>query len=239
MFPDDCIQSIVGADNWWVQNEDRKLCRGALIFAFAPHIDQIPYTFEPIGRKDPTDHSSAVVRVAPLKIDQPLKPTDLPVAAMTLHSGEVWAAYRAKRRPCLVISCGNPVVDAALTKGMSSNATAPTCLIAPYYGANRTQQRAGYQPAFVERVRHCEYPQFFWDHLPIDGGEESILRLDHIQPIGAHYKAYKPSPFKLSEGALEVMDEILTWLVRGGVEKDSLITLYRQEIESIFGSGKT
>src|SRR5262245_2459829 len=103
MLPDDCIQSIIGYDKWWIKNERKRLCRGALIFTFAPHVDQIPYTFEPVGRTDPSRHNDAILRVAPLRTNLPLKPTDLPVAAMTLHSGEVWAAYRAKLRPALVI----------------------------------------------------------------------------------------------------------------------------------------
>jgi hypothetical protein len=203
-----------------------------LVFAFAPHVDQVPYTFEPIGRSTPTQHDTAVVKVAPLKVDQPLKQTQLPVAAMPLHGGEIWAAYRAKKRPCLVLACDTPTVDAALVRGSPKNATAPTCLVAPYYGARRTAERAGYPDAFVERVRQCEYPQFIWDHLPFSGGEESILRLDHLQPIGAHHDAYRLSGFRLSDEALEIVDEMIDWLILGGVVEDSLIALYRQEIEA-------
>ena len=237
MFPEDCVQSIVGSDRWWQKRSDPKLCRGALIFAFAPHVDQVPLTLEPVGRNTPTEHGSAVVKVAPLKIDQPIRQTALPVAAMTLHSGEVWAAYRAKKRPCLVLSCASPAVDVSLLKGMPNRATAPACLVAPYYGANRSQERAGYKEAFVERVRHCEYPQFVWDNLPFQGGEESILRLDHLQPIGVHYNAFKFSGWQLTDGAMEVIDEILSWLVWGGVPEDSLIAMYRKDIEAMFGSG--
>ena len=53
----------------------------------------------------------------------------------------------------------------------------------------------------VERTRHREYPQFFWDQLPISGVEESILRLDHLQPIGNHHNAYQLSEYKLNNDA--------------------------------------
>jgi hypothetical protein len=230
-FPEDCIQAVVGGQKWWEKQQTPQLCRGSIVFAFAPHVDQVPYAFEPVGRKEAEIHDKAIVRVAPLSVDQPLKQAQLPVAAMPLHQGEVWAAYRAKRRPCLVISCNNPSVDPALTKGMANNATAPTCLVAPYYGVNQSGKRGGYHAAFVERVRRCEYPQFMWDVLPFAGGEESILRLDHIQPIGTHYKAYKPSGYGLCSDAIIVLDELLGWLLRGGVPADSLIAMYRQEIE--------
>lgn len=237
MFPDDCVQSIIGSANWWTKNKEQELCRGALIFAFVPHVDQVPLTFEPIGRTDAKLHDSAFFRVAPLSVNQPLKKTDLPVAAMPLSGGEVWAAYRAKKRPCLVIGSNNPAVDQALIKGTPKNSTAAMVLVAPYYGVDRDGRRAGYKPEFVERVRHCEYPQFVWDRLPTTSGpDESILRLDHLQPIGADGTSYKISEFKLSDGALAIIDELVQWLIWGGVDADGLIALYREEIEATFRS---
>lgn len=235
MFPDDCIQSIVGSDKWWEKNKAEKICKGALIFAFVPHVDQVPYTFVPIGRTDAEKHDSALLRVSPLRVDASLAKADLPVAAMTLHEREVWAAYRAKKRPCLVLGFNSFPVDRTLTRGTPNAATAPTFLVAPYYGAVKSTKRTGYKPEFVERVRHCEYPQFVWDHLPYPGGEASILRLDHLQPIGAHANSYKLSDFRLSVGAIEILDELLTWIIWGGVPRDSLISQYREEIETIFG----
>lgn len=234
MYPEDCIQSIIQPNDWWVKNEGHTLCRGALVFCFIPHVDQVPYAFEPVGRAAAEQHGNAIIRAAPLKVDQPLKKADLPVAAMPLHSGEVWAAYRAKKRPCVVLGSINPLVDKALVRGMPNKSTAPTVLVAPYYGIDKNGQRAGYNPQFVERVRHCEYPQFCWDCLPIDGGpNESLLRLDHIQPVGTHHNSYKLSGFKLSDHALEVVDELIHWLVWGGVYEDSLIAMYRAEIEKL------
>lgn len=99
MFPDDSLQSIIQPSDWWIENESKKLCRGALIFTFVPHVDQVPYMFEPVGRNVPTEHNSATVKISPLKIDQPLKQVNLPVAPMLLYEKEVWAAYRAKKRP--------------------------------------------------------------------------------------------------------------------------------------------
>lgn len=235
MFPKDCIQSIMGSSDWWIKSTGTTLSRGTLIFTFVPHVDQIPYTIEPIGRLEPDNHDSARVRVAPLAVDAPLKQSQLPVAAMPLHEKEVWAAYRAKKRPCLVLASTQPAVDRSLTRGTTKHATAPTILVAPYYSVDRDGSRAGYRPEFVERVRHCEYPQFVWDCLPFTGASnESIMRLDHIQPIGAHYKAYKLAGYQLTPGALEVIDELLYWLIWGGVRKDSLIAMYRDEIEATF-----
>ncbi len=238
MYPDDCIQSIIATpEEWWSKNDERKLGRGALIFAFVPHVDQLPYAFVPIGRNKANEHGEARVKVAPLKVDQALKQTELPVAAMPLHRGEVWAAYRAKVRPCLVLgSIDAPVVDKKLIKGMPKYLTARTILVAPHYGADKDGTRAGYNTEFVERIRHCEYPQFVWNPLPIKGGpNESILRLDQLQPIGAHYASHRVTEFQLSEDALGVIDELLQWLVWGGVPEGGHIASYRELIEEVIG----
>jgi hypothetical protein len=237
MYPEDSVQSIIATPNeWWIENSERKICRGALIFAFIPHVDQVPYGFQPIGRNQADEHGEARMKVAPLKVDQPLKQTELPVAAMPLHKGEVWAAYRSKVRPCLVLgSVGVPAVDKKLLGGMPKYITAPTILVAPHYGANKNGSRAGYNPVFVERIRHCEYPQFVWNPLPTKGGPtESILRLDQLQPIGAHYHSHRVSEFKLSDDALEVMDELLQWLIWSGVLEGGNIASYRELIEATF-----
>ena len=39
MYPEDCVQSIIHPDDWWINNTDKVLCRGALVFAFVPHVD--------------------------------------------------------------------------------------------------------------------------------------------------------------------------------------------------------
>ena len=238
MYPDDCVQSIIATpDEWWTKNDGGKLCRGALIFAFVPHVDQVPYAFEPVARNKADEHKEARVRVSPLKVDQPLKQTELPVAAMPLHGGEVWTAYRAKVRPCLVLgSTDAPTVDRKLVKGMPNYLTARTILIAPHYGVDQDGSRAGYNTEFVERIRHCEYPQFVWNPLPTKGGpNESVLRMDQLQPIGAHYNSHRVTEYKLSDDAIDVMDELLQWVLWGGVPEGGQIASYRELIEEIVG----
>lgn len=236
MYPEDCLQSIIKPTPWWVNNEEKILCRGALVFAFTPHVDQVPYTIKPVGRKEADQHNSAILDIGPLRINQPRNRTDLPVAAMSLNDGEIWAAYRAKKRPCLVVGSINPVVEGSIKRGMPNSHTAPTVKVAPYYGVDRDGNRAGYKPEFVERVRHCEYPQYVWDKLPITGPDESLLRLDHIQPIGTHHNSYELSDYKLSVDALDIIDELIHFVIWGGVPGNGMIVMYRELIESMFDS---
>lgn len=233
-FPDDCLQSVIGSEHWWKKvNNPSKVQRGDLIYAFLPHVDQVPYAFYPVGREIPTEHSRALVKVEPININAKLQQVDLPVAAMPRYVHEVWGAYRAKRRPCIVLSVESQLVDKSLTRGKANHSTAPTYIVAPYYGVN-VGKRSGYSDLFTERVRHCEYPQFHWDKLPIPGATESILRLDHIMPIGNHYQSYKHTGYRLSKEALEIIDDLLMWNLKGGVPQDSVIITYREIVEDCF-----
>ena len=217
-FPELSVQGIVSSDSWWVRDESRSVSRGRLIKCFVPHVDQVPYQFRPMGRSEATEHGAATVMVEPLRVGAPLTPLNLPVAAMPLHKNEVWAAYRAKRRPCLIISSDCPEVERKLTRGKSKSATAPTMLVVPYYGVAHGTNRAGYHSEFISRMIKCAYPQFFCDWLPFPGGEQSVMRLDHIQPIGCDPQSYEVTPFRLGHEAMKVVDQWLDWYIYGAID---------------------
>jgi hypothetical protein len=233
-FPTDSIQNIV--DSWWEACGKDELKRGALIRAFVPHVDQIPNTLVPVGRKEADEHSKAIIEIAPLRISASRSKATLPVAALSIPEDELWIAYRAKKRPCLVIGIKQPPVDNALRRDMPKILTSQTLIVAPYYGADQDGKRAGYNPELVKRFRHAEYPQFMLDYLPIPGPVESVLRLDHMQPVGLHYQAYEHSGFCLSDEAVElILDDWLQWLFYGGLPQNSLILDYQKEIMAVYG----
>jgi len=233
-FPTDSIQYI--CDSWWEKCDKNKLTRGALIKAFVPHVDQIPNTLIPVGRKEAGEHSKAIIKISPLRINDSRPKETLPVAALSLHDDELWTAYRAKKRPCLVIGTKQPHIDNALRRDMPKYLTSPTLIVAPYYGGDQDGNRAGYNSELADRIRHAEYPQFMLDYLPFPGTEQSILRLDHIQPVGLHYHAYEHSGFSLSEEAVElILDDWLQWLFYGGLPENCLIIDYQKEIQAAYG----
>jgi hypothetical protein len=53
------------------------------------------------------------------------------------------------------------------------------------------------------------------DSLPLGKNTESVLRLDHIQPVGDHHTYYEALPHQLSEDAITVIDEWIEWLLTG------------------------
>ena len=165
IFPDDAVQNIV--DSWWEACDSNQVQPGALLYACLPHVDQQPVIMVPIDRKEPGEHQTTTVRFEPLNLTEYHRLPELPVAALALNDGELWAAYRAKRRPCLVLGLTTPV-DARLRRDMPKKSTSPAMVVAPYYGVDRDGSRAGYNPELVQRIRHAEYPQFVLDSLPLN-----------------------------------------------------------------------
>lgn len=231
-FQPDEVQNIVEA--WWEPCDSGKAEPGALLLACLPHVDQQPLTMIPVGRKEPGEHNTATVRFEPLDVNECRSKPELPVAALTLNGGERWAAYRAKRRPCLVVGMAEPVDD-RLRRDMPKKSTSPTLVVAPYYGVDRDGSRAGYNPELVRRIRHAEYPQFMLDSLPLAGGkktERSILRLDHLQPVGMHYRAFVHTGFCLSTDAREcIFQDWLNWYLWDDLPEDSLIRGFQKLVQ--------
>lgn len=231
-YPDDCLQQLVRDGQWWI--EDKKTpSLGSLVKAFVPTVDRRPYTFEVIGRSEPTQHSSAEVKVAPLPIGKKLKQVKLPVAAMPLNDGELWGAYRVKFRPCLLLSkFPEPIPK---QPGKANYQTARHVMVAPYYGVEKGISRMGYNAAFVERVRHCQYSGFFWDKLPIKGAEESLLRIDQAQPIGADYNSYRATGYRLCDEGVEMIEELFTFS-RFGELPEGTVSMFIDEMTDHFNT---
>lgn len=117
---------------------------------------------------------------------------------------------------------------------MANWQTAPTILVAPYYGATGGSKRGGFNPEFLDRVRRGEYPQCMWDSLPLGGSTaESILRLDHIQPIGRHYNSYELTDYRLSDTAVEILDEWVGWVLTGTLDPQGALYMIREELANL------
>jgi hypothetical protein len=230
-FPDDAVQKHVAP--WWVPCDQDNIGPGALIAAFVPHVDQVPHTLTPIGRENPEEHTTALVRIAALDIKGSRPKPQLPVAALTLNDRELWTVYCAKKRPCLVVGRTTVQVDEAARRDMPKKATSPTLLVAPYYGADKDGTRAGYNSELLRRIRHAEYPQFMLDSLPIGGPTQSVLRFDHIQPVGLHYKSFEHTGFRLSDDAMYIVADWLFWYLRGELPEGSFVEYFQEAVQNL------
>ncbi len=235
-FKPDSIQSIVEPADWWEKTTSKSVERGFLIKAFLPHVDQVPYTIIPVGRKQARIHDKALVKISELEMKHTGIRNDLPVAAMSLHKKEIWSAYRAKKRPCLVLGKTGKTVKRSDRKGMPRRNTAQTLLVVPYYGADKDGTRAGYNSKLIERIRHILYPQFYVDMLPLNGPRESIARFDQLQPVGRISNSYELTGFKLSTEALEIVDEVFHLYMHDSVNKSGMLIDFLDLINENFYS---
>lgn len=74
------------------------------------------------------------------------------------------------------------------------------------------------------------------DSLPVTGKKvtrQSILRLDHIMPVGKHHNSCQLGSVKLSEEALALLDEWLVWLATGRLKMDTLLAMARDELQAL------
>jgi hypothetical protein len=220
-YPEDSLQNYCSP--WWVRAQDQQVRRGRLLWAFVPHVDQHPFVLIPEGRSEPTEHKSADYRFEPLKGVLP-PAAKLPVAGLPHYPGEVRV---------VLLSTGGTEVPKSLRTGAARYQTNPTLIAAPYYGADQGGSSGGWKPEFVARIRRCEYPQYLWDQLPLAGRNESVLRLDHLQPVGRHGEAYELTDFELHEEALGLVDEYLSWLLLGGFPHDSIVSEIRKALLGI------
>jgi hypothetical protein len=131
------------------------------------------------------------------------------------------------------LGAGGTEIPKHLRTGSARYQTHPAILAAPYYGADAGGSSGGWNPVFVERIRRCAYPQYLWDNLPFSSRKESILRLDHVQPIGKHGRTYELSDFELHPEALLLVDEHLRWLMRGKLADDSILRDIRKVLLGI------
>lgn len=218
-YPDESVQSVVAPDpSWWVPVTNMTPARGSLVWAIVPYPDQKPFRLVPVGRgEDARQHAQAQYRLEEFRVGQtPQQTSALPVAALPLRRDEDYLVRRGKRRPCLIIASTDVQVDAALVRGKKRWQTALTRLVVPYYSANGSTARAGWAPELVGRIRRCEYPQYFWETLPLSGPPEgSILRFDHTFSIGHDLANVEQTGYQLHQDALGILDEWLAWYVTG------------------------
>ncbi|MDU9049863.1 MAG: hypothetical protein Q3M30_13525 [Candidatus Electrothrix sp. Rat3] len=244
-YPDGTLQKFFNDNSWWDERTDKILTPGRLIWAFIPHVDIMPKSMIQAGRLEDEagNHNKINYEIADLRIRNSYNPMkNLPTAILPYFREECYTVHRSKKRPALVLGDGGPEIPKELRSSMKPSwHVKPTITVAPYYGAEKKGQNKWYEP-FVERIKKCEYPQYIWDILPIQSETKtSILRLDHIQPIGKHYNSYELTDYVLQPEVMDLLvNEWLPWLFTGvmevceteGCKKTYLLNEIRDELLS-------
>lgn len=162
--------------------------------------------------------------ISALRVVESPKHSQLPVAALPVFRNEQNLVYRAKRRPLLILGNAADEIPRSVTQGKPRYQTSPTYLVAPYYGVDEgTDRRSGYPQTLINRVMQCEYPQLFWDKLPLAGADESLLRFDHIQPISTLHSTVEFFEYRLSDIALDLVNQYFRWHFFEDLSQDELL----------------
>jgi hypothetical protein len=223
-YPDLSIQLVVG-EPWWQECRGGALARGRLVWVTVPYPDMKPYRLIPLGRgDDPKQHQEARYRLEEFRLaDPPAKVSGLPVAGLPLRDDETFLVHRGKRRPALVIALSGVEVDAKFKRNSAAWQHSPAVLVAPYYGALATATRGGWNAEFVSRIQRGEYCQYAWDILPIGAGTEgSVLRFDHLFPIGADPANWDDTGYEMTTAAMAIVDEWILWHLTGTLTDGAL-----------------
>lgn len=211
-FPDDVAQSFI-CDQWWCKTSDKTIEPGRLLWAVVNHVGVLPHRLVTEGRGGPTDHVNAQFKVESFTAQSRPADQKLPIAAFPNYAGESYTVSRGKVRPVLVVASEFDSVEKLLMKRQLKYQIAPAIIVAPYYGVS-SGTSVGFKPEFVKRIKQLAYRQYFWDCLPEKGtAAGSILRFDHLQPIGAHHDWYRATDWKLTEEACTFILEYLRWSI--------------------------
>lgn len=213
---------------WWIRAEAGCRARGALVWALLPHVSQVPQQLIVEGREADDDHTRANYRIEQYSPSHPADTSRLPVAALVQPRGELNLVFRAKRRPAIVLSQGGAEIPRGQRTGEARWQTNRTILVAPFYGADADGTRGGWHADLVSRIEKCEYPQYVLDSLPLRGSTASVLRLDHLQPVGDHQDAVEPTGFMLAPEALGLVGQWLDWFMTGTIAPESDLEIIRQ-----------
>lgn len=142
----------------------------------------------------------------------------IPLHVPKLETNEEFLVIRAKRRPVALIQPETPI--AVDNRGYRGKIQRRRCLVAQIYGlADTRTNNPEFSPAFVDRVRKMEFPQFFF--LPQKAGlfdVDSLLRLDELQSVFTPH--LEPTQSALSDSVTSVLMGQWRFLVAGAGPSD-------------------
>ena len=212
------MQRWVGDFYQRVPSEDQySFGQGQFYWAPIPYLPPCdPLHILDIKDYDPRDETRITLTIVPATRNA-FRDRHVPIKALEWETDEEIIPLRAKKRPVVVISQEQHDVAAVRTPD-----DLVTYLVAPVYSIT-----AEHDPAFVARVKHLEYNQFFY--LAEDSHfnrREAFARLDRIQP--AHKRLMEPIPVRLSDSAWMLFKGWVSYYLTG--ELDELIADIRSEL---------
>jgi hypothetical protein len=193
---------------------------GQIAWVPVPNLNPQPMVVE-AERTSDTSHQQVRARFVTLNDNhftrRDLK--ELPILNFKLGETEEMIAFKAKRRPGIIVGVGATVLG-----GLDAHARAHheegRIVVAPAYGVRSEDDPSGFSSVMAARVRHLLYRQYFplaeWKETrssrTVPGAcslQEGIVRFDRIQFVSPSPPGCRFAPVRLADDVLVLLHAML------------------------------
>lgn len=217
---------LYGPEEFYTKTDPSSFKNGQICWIISPYINEIPQILD-VERNKPEEHHEFKFVLKNVDPDNDFKPSadrTLPIKYLSLESTEELVIRKAKKRPAIIISSGldaYPEIAKLLRQRGKKHLQEDSLFLIPCYGVETEDDRRGFPPEMVARIRCLLYRQFFYIpyHTPLKS--DSIARLDRIQVIiGRHRAAIEPTGLCLSENVFQLLLSQFIFCISGIEEKE-------------------
>lgn len=217
---------LYGPEAFYTKIDSKCFKNGQICWIVSPYINEIPQILD-VERNKPEEHHEFKFDLRNVDPDNDFKPSanrTLPIKYLSLESTEELIIQKAKKRPAIIISSGldvYPEIAKLLRERGKKHLQEDSLFLIPCYGVETEDNRHGFPPEMVARIRCLLYRQFFYIpyHTPLKN--DSIARLDRMQVIvGRHRAAIEPTQLCLSDDVFQIFLAQFIFCISGIEEKE-------------------
>lgn len=208
--------------------DPNRFCPGQFCYVVVPHIEPIPRILD-VERRNPEEHDQVRFELRPGNKADDFRKQDrsLPIKNLNLRSHEELLTQRAKRRPGIILTTKVdkfPEIDVVLRRMGKRHLQEEVSFVLPCYSIQSAEDRNGFPPEMVSRIRCLMYRQFFY--FPGNHEiKEGVIRLDRVRVVvGKDPSAVKPVKTCLSESVFAILQALFVYCITG-IENPDLETL--------------
>jgi len=233
------ILQVFPKEDFFKTIDPKAYAPGQICYTVVPHLQKIPQILD-VERENPEEHNSIkfILRNAKPTGDFTAADRTLPLSKINLRTNEELLVHRAKKRPGIILpSIVNiyPEISALLSGG-KEHLQDDALFVIPCYGIETRDNRTGFPPEMVERVRCLIYSQFFF--LPAHKvlTKDSVARLDRVQVITDKKEraAIEPTGLCLSDEVLNIFLSLFLYCI-AGLPDDDLTAIRQLTTEKYLG----
>jgi hypothetical protein len=191
---------------------------GQIGWAPVPHLQPQPHVIE-VERVESASHDPVRAKFVPLRDLHFTRksPKGLPILNINLGETEELLAYKAKKRPIVVVGTRSSILGGLGREGKPHHEES-RIVVAPIYGLATEDDRRGIGSILATRVRHLLYLQFFpfaeWREARHDlkgasSFDEGIIRFDRLQFLLPSAPGLQLAPVRMAPEVRVLMHNVL------------------------------